>query len=116
MELSIDGHGMHLLLPGSAPLPFPGDAATSARLVGGPITDLNVMTRRGAFTHRVVPLDGTLQVAGQVAFVAAAEASTLAVDGHLVELGALDVCRLGDGPVTLAREAGRLLVIEIAAA
>jgi len=54
MELSIEGLGERLLTPQSSPLAFPADAPTSARLTGGPITDLNVMTRRGAFRHRLV--------------------------------------------------------------
>lgn len=36
-----------------APVAFPADIALDARLAGGPITDLNVMTRRGRFEHRV---------------------------------------------------------------
>lgn len=51
MDLSIEGLGDRLLTPVSTPLPFPADAPTSARLTGGPIIDLNVMTRRGAFQH-----------------------------------------------------------------
>ena len=54
MELSIEGLGERLLTPQSAPLAFPADAPTSARLTGEPITDLNVMTRRGAFRHTLV--------------------------------------------------------------
>ncbi|GMB81522.1 HutD family protein [Shinella zoogloeoides] len=54
MELSIEGLGERLLTPQSSPLAFPADAPTSARLAGGPITDLNVMTRRGAFRHRLL--------------------------------------------------------------
>ena len=41
------------LVPASAPFPFAADAMTSARLLAGPITDLNVMTRRGRYRHRV---------------------------------------------------------------
>jgi environmental stress-induced protein Ves len=37
----------------SAPLVFPGDVAIASRLLGGPIIDLNVMTRRGSFRHAV---------------------------------------------------------------
>ncbi|HWJ76162.1 MAG TPA: HutD family protein [Kaistia sp.] len=33
---------------------FRGEAACFARLSGGPIVDLNIMTRRAVFTHRVV--------------------------------------------------------------
>jgi environmental stress-induced protein Ves len=39
---------------GGAPVRFPGDVPTSARLTNGAITDLNVMTRRGRLTHRVL--------------------------------------------------------------
>jgi environmental stress-induced protein Ves len=53
MALSIGGLGETLLTPASTPLAFPADAPTTARLTGGPITDLNVMTRRGAFRHRL---------------------------------------------------------------
>lgn len=42
----------------SAPFSFPGDVATSAELVAGPVTDLNVMTRRGKLHHSVQRLDG----------------------------------------------------------
>nr|WIE89878.1 HutD family protein [Mesorhizobium sp. WSM4875] len=41
------------LTPASAPLPFPGDVPTRATLMGGPITDLNVMSRRGCISHTV---------------------------------------------------------------
>lgn len=51
MALSIEGLGDKLLTPVCAPLAFPADAPTSARLTNGQITDLNVMTRRGAFRH-----------------------------------------------------------------
>lgn len=51
MALSIEGVGEKLLTPEAAPLAFPADAPTAARLTGGPITDLNVMTRRGVFQH-----------------------------------------------------------------
>ena len=53
MDLSIEGIGERLLTPDSAALAFPADAPTTARLTGGPITDLNVMTRRGRFAHRM---------------------------------------------------------------
>ena len=51
MALSIEGLGETLLTPASTPLAFPADAPTTARLTGGAITDLNVMTRRGVFQH-----------------------------------------------------------------
>lgn len=51
MELTVEGVGTHLLTPESAPLAFLADVPTAARLIGGPVTDLNVMTRRGSFRH-----------------------------------------------------------------
>lgn len=51
--LSVEGAEAVELKPSSAPYAFPADARTAARLLDGPITDLNVMTRRGAFRHRV---------------------------------------------------------------
>jgi environmental stress-induced protein Ves len=42
-----------MLSSGTDPVSFPGDTPTSARLTAGEITDLNVMTRRGRFNHRV---------------------------------------------------------------
>ncbi len=53
MVLTIGESAPVTLTPASAPLSFPADVPISAQLVGGAITDLNVMTRRGHFTHRV---------------------------------------------------------------
>jgi uncharacterized protein len=41
----------------SEPLSFPADIPTSATLAGGAVIDLNVMTRRGQFTHQVKRLE-----------------------------------------------------------
>jgi environmental stress-induced protein Ves len=58
----LDGEGLVLdiedgepvaVTPAAAPLSFPADARTTAALIGGPITDLNVMTRRGRYAHSV---------------------------------------------------------------
>ena len=53
MELTIGGQAPVVLGHASEPLSFPGDVPTTARLLAGDITDLNVMTRRGQFSHRV---------------------------------------------------------------
>ncbi len=53
MRLMIDGREPVLMTGGTAPLPFPADAATTATLVDGPIVDLNVMTRRSKLAHTV---------------------------------------------------------------
>lgn len=53
IDLTVDGREATRLTQQSAPLAFPADAPTTARLVDGPIRDLNVMSRRGAFSHLV---------------------------------------------------------------
>ena len=54
IALEVDGQP-HELLPGR-PFGFPGDSPASARLLGGPVTDLNVMSRRGKVAHQVTAL------------------------------------------------------------
>jgi environmental stress-induced protein Ves len=64
----LHGEGMVLTVAGrptrlfasSVPESFAADVEASARLIGGPITDLNVMTRRGRFEHQV----NTLEIEG----------------------------------------------------
>ncbi|MBL8575777.1 MAG: HutD family protein [Mesorhizobium sp.] len=72
MVLDIEGQEPVTLTPASAPLSFPADVPTSAQLLGGPITDLNVMTRRANVVHRVerhhVPGVLELQVADGLLF------------------------------------------------
>jgi environmental stress-induced protein Ves len=53
MVLTIGDRPRATLSRGSDPVSFSGDTPTSARLTAGEITDLNVMTRRGRFGHRV---------------------------------------------------------------
>ncbi len=110
MALSIEGLGERLLTPASAPLAFPADAPTTARLTGGPITDLNVMTRRGAFRHRLthhvacgaLPLP---EVAGERLLLALEPLGVSTPDG-LVGLQPLDAVTLGGTPAAEVVPAG----------
>lgn len=60
----LDGNGIRLrveeteysIIPSSPVLSFQGDQDTEAWLNDGPITDLNVMTRRGKYQHNVQPM------------------------------------------------------------
>ena len=54
MELTIGDQAAVVLGSDTAPLAFPGDVPTTARLLAGEITDLNVMTRHGRYAHRVL--------------------------------------------------------------
>ncbi len=58
LRLTIEGQGEVLLDETSKPLPFPGDAPASATLDAGPIRDLNLMVRRGAWRGSVRRIDG----------------------------------------------------------
>jgi environmental stress-induced protein Ves len=53
LTLTIGDAAPVVLDQNSEPIHFPGDTPTSARLLAGEIIDLNVMTRRGRFEHRL---------------------------------------------------------------
>lgn len=72
LDLTIAGKPTRLH-SGSLPLSFPADVEISAKLLAGPITDLNVMTRRGRYAHEVMPLQAegtvTLNLAGDTVVI-----------------------------------------------
>jgi environmental stress-induced protein Ves len=95
IELAVSGQGEARLDRDSEPFAFPADAHTSAKLVAGPITDLNVMTRRDAFRHSVIR--ATLNDVGDLHFEAEVTLFLchkgnldLVVGGEKVELQPLD--------------------------
>ena len=105
----LEGKGLILHVEGRSPLgltrvhepvSFPADVATSAGLIDGPITDLNVMSRRGRIERdlRLLRIGGgetvetttspslILALAGTVSFRAGGEAGRLAPrDGLLFD-------------------------------
>ncbi|MBU6298666.1 MAG: HutD family protein, partial [Alphaproteobacteria bacterium] len=52
LRLEITGRPPLELSPGSPPVEFPGDVPVNAGVADGPVTDLNVMTRRGRASAR----------------------------------------------------------------
>lgn len=58
------GEGPEILTCGGEPLAFPADVPTVAQLIDGPIADLNLMTRRGIFIHRMTCLSLPADVCG----------------------------------------------------
>lgn len=61
--------------PHSAPFAFAGDAACFGTPVGGPVTDLNVMTRRGrCAAHVEAVANGAIAAGGKTLVVATAAA------------------------------------------
>jgi environmental stress-induced protein Ves len=88
----------------SAPVAFAADVPVTGCLCDGPITDLNVMTRRGRFAARVRrAAEGaeTVEVAdgGTVLLFAVAPCRAAVDGGPRLSLGAADVLRV-DGPAT----------------
>ncbi len=88
------------LMPGSRPLSFPADVRTAARLLDGPVLDLNVMTRREAFHHSVERLAVTgrmeIQVAASTALLVCAPGRSDVDAGQGgVDLGSLDYAAPG---------------------
>ena len=89
--LEIAGRAPKELTSASAPFSFPADVPTGASLVAGPITDLNVMTRRTRMTHSVE----RLTISAAIDVPTATDATlVLCVDGD-VELPGAATARLG---------------------
>jgi environmental stress-induced protein Ves len=127
----LDGEGLRLAVAdrdsvvldaAAEPFSFPADAPTDSTLVGGSVTDLNVMTRRGSFTHSVrrLALSDAADIrsnAETVLLLCHRGQVTLTGNSETVELAPLD-CLILDGPAALRAEAGSqavLFLIEIAA-
>jgi environmental stress-induced protein Ves len=53
LELRFDQEDSFRLTSESIPLEFCGERAVNCRLLGGPVTDFNVMTRRGRYRQTV---------------------------------------------------------------
>jgi environmental stress-induced protein Ves len=64
--LSVEGYPEVRLTRDSKPFKFDGGRAAQSRLLQGPVTDLNVMTKRGRFVHSVeiVPPDRRSSILG----------------------------------------------------
>ena len=107
MELVIGGEKPALMTEAGEPLAFPADSPTDARLVAGPITDLNLMTRRGVFSHRMerraLPCRVAAEAGSQV-FVLSGAGATVIREGQSLPLGHRDcvVLDADAGPVDIA--------------
>jgi len=90
------GQEMQQLAPGSPPFPFAADVPVEGRIAGGAITDLNVMTRRGRYRHRVhhqpitAPLSYTSVADTVLVFCAQGDVRIEAGDQGSAELGERD--------------------------
>jgi environmental stress-induced protein Ves len=98
-----------------APLAFPGDIACQATLTAGPITDLNVMTRRGQWRavvrHATTP--GTLPGAAHHLIFAHATPLAGEVAGEAFSLGLRDTLHLTPAEGAALAFTGRWLDIQL---
>lgn len=116
--LDIAGRPPERLTTASVPLAFAGDVPTGAALIGGPITDLNVMTRRGRMAHTVErrPLSGEIRIVpgADTTLVLAVGAGVTLFTGDTLELGPLDTLILDrDSPELRLRSKGEGLLFVI---
>jgi environmental stress-induced protein Ves len=114
MVLDIVGRQPVTLTNSSAPYSFPADAATSAELVVGPITDLNVMTKRGRCRHKVSErvVDGLTDISldSAQALLFCRSGSMLVGTGQ-AELGRFDAAIL-NGPLLRIEGRGSFFLVE----
>jgi uncharacterized protein len=127
---AIEGEGILLcfenadpvtLTPAGAPLSFAGEMRVESEIINGTVTDLNVMTRRGRYRHRLTVLadSGSVDLSAgpheTVAIVAAGSANLRARAGD-IQLSDGDAILLSaaDGIVSVTPGPGnRLFLIEI---
>lgn len=108
MDLAIGDGEWQRLVKTSPPLRFSCDHPATARLVAGPVLDLNVMTRRSMFDHRVARLQSGFSQPhpGETTLIFCAR-GRIAVEsaGKVISLGALD-CAIADtaSPRTIRQE------------
>ncbi|MDG3579079.1 HutD family protein [Rhizobium sp. YJ-22] len=81
MDMRIDGKPQRLT-PETVPFPFQGDSKTEAWLIGGPVRDLNIMSRRTTLRHRMERLDITAP-------------TRIETEGGECLVLAVDACRVG---------------------
>jgi environmental stress-induced protein Ves len=108
MDLIIDGKPACRLTPESQAFSFAGDVLVEAVLGQGPITDLNVMVRRGAWLATVERVDlkapQTWQGAGDLAVIYVSQGELQCVSkGTEMRIPCGDAIRIehADGPVSL---------------
>ncbi len=106
LHLSVAGLAPVALTRGSEPVVFPGDVTAHATLIGGTVTDLNVMTLRNRYTHSMrslrVARHGDFAVESPLALlICTDEPVQVEVNSQTVRLNALDSLLLDETPMPM---------------
>ena len=108
MQLTVDGHKEPPLTVGSMPFPFSGDAEVDADCLGGETLDLNVMSLRGHFGHRmtkvIVSSAQTLPICEDMVAVVFRDDALVTIDRVRLNVGLGDVLLGLEGQVDLEIE------------
>lgn len=123
MQLTVDGRRELPLLVASPPFAFSGDAEVQADCLGSETLDLNVMSRRGRFVHRMTKIDvlaaQTLSMSGDTVAIVFRGHALVTIDSLRSDVGLGDVLICERMPFELAIEPlaadCALYVIEVAA-
>jgi environmental stress-induced protein Ves len=106
MQLTVDGRLQPPLLVASPPFAFSGDADVQADCLGGETLDLNMMSRRGRFVHRmtkiVVSDAQTLSITAETVTVVFRDEALVTIDSLRSDVGLGDVLVGLDGRLELA--------------
>ena len=120
LALTIDGRAPVTLAPESASVAFPGDVPAVGEPQGGPVTDLNVMTRRtrcaASLMRRLAPESVVLGPRAHAALLIALADLIVRTDGAELSLARLDALKIGRGPgctITARSGAAAFHLIEI---
>ena len=123
MILNVAGRIPFGLTEASQPLLFPADAQTHADLISGPITDLNVMSRRGLMSHSVerMEISGTvdLTVSGDATLIFCHRGCVRVSGEEQFVLGSLDTLWMEDERLDIVLSSDRpatVFIIQIDAA
>lgn len=120
LRLSVDGQAVELTTQ-STPYSFPGEAAVHATRTAGDVIDLNVMSRRSHYAHRVsrIAANGTLIPTEASILCLFCANGSLEVErgGQTAQLGARDSLFIEPNatPLRWAGNSPTLLLIEVLA-
>jgi environmental stress-induced protein Ves len=120
--LGVEGRIPFGLTRDSEPFSFPADVPTHAALISGPITDLNLMTRRGKAVHSMhrlaVRADSNIAIEADEFLLFCLSGAVRICDNDALRLGPLDTLHASDVRqalrVSVDDEPADLFVIEIA--